>query len=57
MLEHNRVGARPLHRPSYPPAAAGGQIERILTVAVVAQQSDSSLEPARVLGLRHHFHE
>ena len=44
VLEHDRIGAGPLDRPPDPPAAAGRRVERVLAVAVVAQQPDAPCE-------------
>ena len=52
MFEHQRIRAGPLDRTTNPPTAAGRRVERVLTVAVVAQQTDSTGQLPRVFRLR-----
>ena len=50
-IEHQRIRAGQLDRPADPPAASGRGVERVLSVAIVAQHADRSGESERGFGL------
>ncbi len=57
VLEDHRIRSGPLDRATDPPAAAGRGVERVLAVAVVAQDADAPRKTAGRFRLGHRAHE
>ncbi len=57
MLEDDRIRTGPFDRPADPPAPPRRRVERVLPIAVVAQEPDAARQSARLLGLGDGPHE
>ena len=56
-IEDDRIRPRQFHRPADPPAAAGRRVQRILAIAIVAENADAAAQAARFFRLRDRIDE